>query len=337
MKNRNKFIALYLLLFIGFVISLAIGRYHIDIKTIFQIVKCKMLNIPLEPSLNSSTSVLLSVRLPRSLLSLIVGTSLALSGTVFQGVFKNPLVSPDILGISSGASFGAAIAIIFLGNSPFCIQLFTFIFGLLAVFLAYMLAKSSRNETITILVIAGIVISALFSSGVSFLKYIADPYEQLPTIVFWTMGGFNSATLENLIRTFLTMLPGLAIIFLLRWKINLLSLDDDDAVSLGVEIFTLRKILIFSATLIAAASISSCGIISWVGLIVPHMGRMLLGPDHKNLIPFCAGLGGIFMLFMDTIARSISAAEIPISIITSFVGAPFLAYLLIKKTNNWSE
>lgn len=337
MKYRKKFIIASAVLIICFLFTLCVGRYHIDIKTLLEIIRIKITNKSVPQNLYAAYTVLWSVRLPRALLSLIVGISLTLSGTVFQGLFKNPLVSPDILGVSSGASFGAACAILFFGNSPIYIQISTFIFGLLAVYIASLIGKLSRNTTTT-LVLSGIIVSSLFSAGLAFLKYIADPYEQLPAIVFWTMGGFNTASWNSFITALLTMMPGLIIIFLFRWRLNVLTLEDDEALSLGVDVKKARKVYIFAATLIAAGSISSCGIISWVGLVVPHMARIIVGPDHKKLIPFCAVMGGCFMLIMDTIARTISAGEIPISIITSFIGAPFFAFLLVKQSRNmWNE
>ncbi len=338
MTNKKKFSVAVFILILCFLISLTIGRYNLKIDTILYLIKLKLFNEPMPNNLYSSYMVLWSVRLPRAIMALLVGVALTLSGTVFQGLFRNPLVSPDILGVSSGASFGAGIAILFLGNSTFAIQSFTLIFGLTAVFLAYQISRKSKSGSITTLVLSGIIISSLFSAGLSFLKYIADPYEQLPAIVFWTMGGFNTSSWESITRTFLTMFIGLIFILSFRWKLNVLSLGDDEALSLGVDVKKARKIYIFSATLIVASSISSCGIISWVGLVVPHIARMIIGPNHDILIPFSAILGGIFMLSMDTLARSITAAEIPISIITSFIGAPFLTYLLIKQNkSHWNN
>lgn len=338
MKYKKKFITALTVLIICFLFTLCVGRYHIDIKSLFRIINLKITNKPVPQNLYAAYTVLWSVRLPRALLSLIVGISLTLSGTVFQGLFKNPLVSPDILGVSSGASFGAACAILFFGNSPFYVQIFTFIFGLLAVYIASFLSKLSRNNSTTNLVLSGIIVSSLFSAGLSFLKYIADPYEELPAIIFWTMGSFNTASWQSFITALIITLPGLIIIFIFRWRLNVLTLEDDEALSLGVDIKKARKVYIFAATLIVAASISSCGIISWVGLVVPHMARMIVGPDHKKLIPFCAVLGGSFMIIMDTLSRTMSAGEIPISIITSFLGAPFFAFLLIRQGRNmWNE
>lgn len=338
MRYEKKFITALTVLIICFLFTLCVGRYHIDIKSLFRIINLKITNKPVPQNLYAAYTVLWSVRLPRALLSLIVGISLTLSGTVFQGLFKNPLVSPDILGVSSGASFGAACAILFFGNSPFYVQIFTFIFGLLAVYIASFLSKLSRNNSTTNLVLSGIIVSSLFSAGLSFLKYIADPYEELPAIIFWTMGSFNTASWQSFITALIITLPGLIIIFIFRWRLNVLTLEDDEALSLGVDIKKARKVYIFAATLIVAASISSCGIISWVGLVVPHMAQMIVGPDHKKLIPFCAVLGGSFMIIMDTLSRTMSAGEIPISIITSFLGAPFFAFLLIRQGRNmWNE
>lgn len=334
MSNKSKLIISLFILFLCFLISLTIGRYYLSISTILYLLKLKLLNLSIPVQYHSSYIVLWNVRLPRTLMSIIVGIALTLSGTVFQSLFKNPLVSPDILGVSSGASFGAALAILFFGTSALIIQCFTFCFGLLAVFFAYKISQKSKNESITTLVLGGIIISSLFSAGLSFLKYTADPYEELPSIIFWTMGGFNSSSWNELIKICPTILICLFLISLFRWKLNIVSLNDDDALSLGIDIIKARKFYIFFATLLAASCISSCGIISWVGLVVPHIARIIVGSNHSILIPFSATLGGIFMVIMDTIARSITSGEIPISIITSFIGAPFLMFLLIKQNKN---
>lgn len=338
MSNRKKFCIAILVLILCFLISLTIGRYNLKISTILYLVELKLTNRPISHELTSPYIVLWVTRLPRAIMAVLVGVGLTLAGTVFQGLFRNPLVSPDILGVSYGASFGAAAAILFLGNSVLAIQSSTFIVALFAVFLACELSRRSKNQSITTLVLAGIIISSLFSAGLSFLKYISDPFQQLPEIEFWTMGSFNTSSWGSVIKTFSTMFLGLGFIFLFRWKLNVLSLGDDEALSLGVDVKKARRIYILSATLLVASSISSCGVINWVGLVVPHIARMIIGSDHNVLIPFSAVIGGSFMLIMDTIARSLTVDEIPISIITSFVGAPFLAYLLVRQNkNSWND
>ncbi len=335
MSYRKVMIISIILLLLCFILSMAVGRYPLKINAIFKLVKYKVLNLQVEPDMAQDYIVFWTVRLPRAIMGLFVGAALSISGTVFQGLFRNPLVSPDILGISAGASFGAGIAIILTGTSTIAIQSCSFIFGLLAVVIAFRIGGGGRQRgNITALVLAGVIVSAVFSAGLGFLKYVADPYEQLPAIVFWTMGGFGKIVWRNVIKTVPVMFCCSVILHLLRWKLNIMTLGDDEARSLGVNVNRIRAIYIFLSTLMVASSISSCGTIGWVGLVVPHIARLIVGPDHYVLLPFSAILGGGFMLIMDTIARSIISGEIPISIITSLLGAPFLGYLLIKQERN---
>ena len=259
-----------------------------------------------------------------------MGAALSASGAVLQGIFRNPLVSPDILGVSSGASFGAGLAILLIGTSTLAVSFFAFVGGLAAVTLAYQIGRRGQN-TITTLVLAGVIISALFSAALSFLKYVADPYEQLPAIVFWTMGGFNNIDWADLGRAFPLVAGGLLLLYLFRWRLNLLALGEEEAMGLGVNVKRALPLFVLLATLVVAASISACGTIGWVGLVVPHMARIMIGPDHKHMLPFSMIVGAVFMLLMDTLARTITGAEIPISIMTSLVGAPFLGYLLLRE------
>ncbi len=327
------FISLVILL-LCFILSMIVGRYPLTLNSMLNLVKFKIVGQPTEPDMLQDHIVFWSVRLPRALMGLWVGAMLGISGTVFQGLFKNPLVSPDILGVSAGASFGAGLAIVFVSTSALAIQSFSFIFGLTAVIIAYRMGSHRTGSTLATMVLSGVIVSSLFSAGLSFLKYIADPYEQLPTIVFWTMGGFNNIVWNDIIKTFPPMTICAIILFLFRWNLNIMTLEDKDAKSLGIDVNKVRIIYIFLATLMVASSISSCGTIAWVGLVVPHMARLIVGPDHSILLPFSAILGGGFMLLMDTIARTITGGEIPISIITSFIGAPFLGYLMLKQEKN---
>jgi iron complex transport system permease protein len=339
LKNRNKVVlASVVILFICFVLSMSVGRYPLTIKSIFKLIKLRVIGCELEQALDQDYIVFWSVRLPRALMSLWVGAVLGISGTVFQGLFRNPLVSPDILGVSAGASFGAGLAIILIGTSAIAIQSFSFVFGFFAVVLAYRIGSYRARSSMTTMVLSGVIVSSLFSAGLSFLKYVADPYEQLPAIVFWTMGGFSNIVWKDIIKTFPVMTICAVALFLLRWKLNIMTLGDDDAKSLGVDVNKIRIVYIFLSTLMVASSISSCGTIGWVGLVVPHMARLIVGPDHFILLPFSALMGGGFMILMDTIARTITAGEIPISIITSFIGAPFLGYLMLKQEkSNFGE
>lgn len=330
-SEQKLFLLVIILLLAAFLFSLTVGRYKLDWFNILEVIKLKITDQSIPDHLTSDDIVFWSVRLPRLLMALFVGSALAVSGTVFQGLFRNPLVSPDILGVSAGASFGAGMAILLVGNSAFAIQVFAFGFGLVAVVLAYQLARHCRTDTITVLVLAGVIVSALFTAGLSFLKYVADPYEELPALVFWTMGGFSTIAWKDVAMTVPVVLIGILILYLLRWKLDIMALGDEEALSLGVKVNKMRLIYIAIATLIVASSVATCGTIGWVGLVVPHMARLIIGPGHNHLLPFAAILGAVFMILMDSLARSISGGEIPIGIITSFIGAPFLGYLLWKQ------
>lgn len=321
-----------LALLAAFFISMIVGRYHLSPPNIFRLVLAKLgLGINLGPDGAVMQTVFWNIRLPRTLLAIGVGAALGTAGAVFQGLFRNPLVSPDLLGVSSGAGFGAATAIMFMGGSALAVQPMAFLFGMAGVFIAYGIASRSRESTVVVLVLAGIVVSALFTAGLSFLKYIADPYEQLPSIVFWTMGSFHAANWRDVAYCLPIVVTGITLLSALGWRINVMTMGDEEALSLGVNVQKMRLFFIAVSTLIVASSISACGTIAWVGLVIPHIGRYLAGSDHKVLVPFCALLGGASLLLMDTLARVITTSEIPISIITSFIGAPFLAYLLLRK------
>jgi iron complex transport system permease protein len=242
-------------------------------------------------------------------------------------MFRNPLVSPDVLGVSSGAALGAAIGILLPGGGS--IQAWAFCSGVAAVALTYGIARAPRGQSVVMLVLAGMVVSAFFGAALSFLKYVADPYEQLPAIVFWLMGGFYRASWPVVRSLVLTVLPGAALLLLTSWKLNILSLGDEEALSLGVNVRVMRPLLIAAATLMVAGAVSAAGTISWVGLVVPHIARMLAGADHDRSMPVAMLFGAGFMLLMDDLARSLTTAEIPVGILTSAIGAPFFGYLLI--------
>jgi len=269
-------------------------------------------------------------------MSVLAGAALSVGGVVFQGIMRNPLVAPSFLGVTHGAVFGASVAIIFFSKTAFAIETSAFIFAVAAVMLVYLIGGRGIN-TITTLVIAGVIVSTFFQASGSFLKYIADPYEQLPAIVFWMMGGLNNILWVHVTRAFIIVSAGITVIYIFRWRLNLMALGDEEALSMGVNVKAARVLFMLFATLLAAASCSSCGIIMWVDLIVAHISRTIVGPDHKRLIPFAALLGGFFLLMTDTIVRSIPGGEIPISIITSFIGTPLLGYLLMKQNRQWRE
>ena len=318
-----------LLLLIALFIALTVGQISLSFSEIWQSIwDCRQ-----GAEMNTQDVVLWHVRLPRILTAMVVGIALSVAGASYQGMFKNPLVSPDILGVSAGAGLGAVMAIYF-GTPLFVIQCAAFAGGLSAVGFVYFIARSVRRQQPTLaLVLSGIAISALLGAGISLLKILADPYSQLSTITFWLLGGLNMATFEDL--QLVLPLVGLALIpmFLLRWRMNLLSLDDEEASALGINIQRIRLIVIIAATLMTSAVVSITGIIGWVGLIIPHITRLWLarfGADFRLLLPTSMCLGAAFLLLTDTIARSLFTIEIPLGVITAFVGAPFFLALLMQ-------
>jgi iron complex transport system permease protein len=321
-----------ILVFLIFGFSLFWGRYHIEpleLVQLFAIAPAEWLNSP-------EASVFYYIRLPRIFLAMTVGAALAAAGSLFQGMFRNPLVSPDILGVSSGCCLGAALGILLSRYSanPYLIQVLAFSFGIMAMAMAYGIARLSRGEPVVMLILSGMVVGGFFSAALSFIKYAADPYEDLPAIVFWIMGGFYRANWEVLFNLLLVVIPCIALLVLLAWKINIISLGDEEASSLGINVRFLRLLLISVATLMVAACVSVSGTIGWVGLVVPHIARMLVGPDHKFSLPMSILIGGGFVMLMDNLARCLSSSEIPISILTAAIGTPFFAYLLIKGRGN---
>ena len=276
---------------------------------------------------NTMHTVVLNIRLPRILLALLAGAGLSVAGAAFQALFSNPLATPDTLGVATGASFGAVLAILF-GLSAMTIQLFALGTGLLAVALVYIVGRTRGGSPMIMIVLAGMVISALFSALVSLIKYVADPQDVLPAITFWMMGNMQNATWETLLLGIPFIVGGIIIVFLFRWKLNAMSLPEDEATALGIPVRRIRVIVTIGATMITASVVSMCGLISWVGLLIPHISRMIFGSSNKRVIPAAIGLGAVFMVVIDTAARCLTAAEIPVSILTAVIGAPFFIILL---------
>ena len=270
------------------------------------------------------------IRTPRIFVTCLVGAALAAAGATYQGMFKNPLVSPDILGVSSGAGLGASLAIFY--NLPmFYVQLFAFSGGILAVLCVSMVASRSRNQDpILVLVLSGIAIGSLLGAGISLLKILADPFTQLPSITFWLLGSFTAVGVKELTQLTPILILGILPLFLLRWRLNLLALEEDEAKSLGIPIQRMRYILIIFTTLCTASAVSITGIIGWVGLLVPHIARLLVGANFILLLPTSLLLGASFLLLTDTLARTVASIELPIGILTSACGAPFFLYLLLR-------
>lgn len=336
MRKTSPFIIIVVLLALCVIFALTAGQYHIKLETLWRVAVLKITGQTPGDDLAVSSMVLWSVRLPRVLMAVIAGAALAVGGVVFQGVMRNPLVSPSFLGVTHGAVFGASIAIIFLSRSALSIESSAFFWAVAAVALVYAIGNRGIN-TITTLIIAGVIVSTLFMAAGSFLKYVADPYEHLPAIIFWTMGGLNNVLWKNVIRALVIISVGIMVIYIFRGKLNLMALGDEEALSMGLNVKRARIVFMLFGTLIVAAGSSSCGIIMWVDLIVAHISRLIVGPDHGRLIPFAAVLGAVFLLLTDTIVRIIPSGEIPISIVTSFMGAPLLGYLLMKQTRQWKE
>jgi len=281
-------------------------------------------------------TVLFFVRLPRIAAAMLVGGALAAAGAAYQGLFRNPLVSPDILGVSAGAGLGAVLGI-FLSLPVVGIQLLAFLIGLGTVGLVLLVAASVRGrEPVLVLVLAGVVVGALAGSAISLLKVLADPYDQLPAITFWLLGSLAAIKLEDLTTTVPVAALGLVPLALLRWRINVLSLGDEEAQALGVNAARLRMVVTAAATLMTASVVAIAGIIGWVGLIMPHMARMLVGPNFDRLLPAAIILGAGYLLLVDTLARTIAAVETPIGILTAFVGAPVFLWLLARGRTGWA-
>ena len=266
-------------------------------------------------------NVIFNIRLPRVLLSLLSGAGLSVAGASFQGLFSNPLATPDTLGVATGASFGAALGIL-LGCDMFMTQVCALLMGMLAVAIVYTVSRVRGGTNMVMIILGGMVVSSLFSALVSMIKYVADPQDVLPAITFWLMGSLSATNFQTLTLGAPFILVGTAMIFALRWRLNVLSLNEDEAHTLGVNVNLLRLLVILASTMITASVVSMCGLIGWVGLLIPHISRMLFGNDNRRVIPASIGLGAIFMLLIDTLARTVSASEIPVSILTAVIGAP---------------
>ncbi|WP_018305398.1 FecCD family ABC transporter permease [Desulfitobacterium hafniense] len=316
------------MLIIVFLVSFNIGRFEgIPFKDTVLIMLSAIFPIEATWPQNHET-VVLFIRFPRIMAAVLIGAALALSGACYQTVFKNPLVAPDILGASAGASLGAAIAI-FSGLGYFYIQLFAFVFALGAVALACLVGTRIKRDPSLSLVLSGIFISSLASAIVSLIKFLADPRDKLPAITYWLMGSLSNITLTNIKWAIILMLIGAIPLFLVRWRLNVLSMGDDEAKTLGIETKQLRRLVIVCSTLLTAASISIGGLIGWVGLVIPHLMRRLVGPDNKVLIPATVMGGGVFLLLVDNVARSLTAVEIPLGVLTAIIGAPFFIGLMM--------
>lgn len=333
-KQQNLkliWITVLAVLLVTFFVSLFGGRYVISPSEVSGILLDGLLG---EAGDGMAFSVVWNLRLPRTLLNCFVGAGLAVAGAAFQGIFRNPLVSPDVLGVSSGAAFGAVFGILLSGINHLA-TVMALLFGIVSVFMTYTLSKLRGESSTLSMVLSGMIISAVFSALISLIKYVADPYDKLPAITYWLMGSFASASYSNLQLAGIPIFLGTVVLLLLRWRINILSLGDEDAYSLGVNPVKTRRVIIIMATLITASCVTVTGVIGWVGLVIPHICRMLIGVDHMKLLPVSCVVGAAFMIIVDLIARTVTAAEIPIGILTALVGAPFFALLFKRAKGDW--
>jgi iron complex transport system permease protein len=315
--------------------AFTVGRYPIGLADLINVVASKFTGhdagVPA-----AVQNVIWQVRGPRILAAALVGAALAVAGTAFQGLFRNPLVSPDILGASSGAALGAVFGI-FFSLGVFAIQALAFAGGLIAVAAVYVIGSAVRSrDPILVLVLTGVVIGSLLGAGVGLVKYLADPYNQLPAMTFWLLGSLASTGVPDLLPLFGPVAIGTIVLLALRWRMNVMSLPEEEARSLGVATGPLRIAIVAAATLTTSASVATAGIIGWVGLVVPHLARSLVGPDFAKLLPAAAILGGGYLLVIDTIARTAAQVEIPLGILTAVVGTPFFIWLLASMQRNWS-
>ena len=329
-RRSNRWLAgLSLALFVLILLSVAWGRYGVPVGQVVRILLAEVFSLPQTWTAQMAAAVW-NIRLPRVLMACLVGCSLSAAGTAYQTVFRNPMAAPDILGASSGACFGAALAIL-LGLPRFGIAVLAFVMSLASVGLVYAVGRRTHGSRIVNLLLAGIMVGSLFSAGTSAVKLVADPGDQLPAITYWLMGSLNGTEMKDVGFALLPMLLGLVPLFLLRWRINLLTLGEDEARSMGVSPSRLRLVTILCATLLTAASVSASGMIGWVGLVIPHLCRKLVGGDCRRLLPCSMLLGALFLLLCDDVSRNLLATEIPIGILTALIGAPFFLYLMTRK------
>lgn len=335
MRGASGFAVAVAVLLAGVVVAFAVGRFPIGPADLLTALHAAATGTPsgLPPAVET---VLWQIRGPRVLAAVLVGAALAVAGTAFQGLFRNPLVSPDILGASSGAALGAVVGILF-SLSVVGIQALAFVGGLAAVAAVYAIGSALRGgDTILVLVLTGVVVGALLGAGVGLVKYLADPYNQLPAMTFWLLGSLSGTAPDDLVPLLGPVLLGTLVLLALRWRMNAMSLPEEEARALGVPTGPLRAAVVAAATLVTAASVSAAGIIGWVGLVVPHLARFLVGPGFPRLLPTAAVLGGGYLLVIDTLARTAAPVEIPLGILTAVVGTPFFIALLRTARKGWS-
>ncbi len=340
MEKTKRYGLQFLILTLGFFLvffgSFWVGRYDVSPVQTLRILLDWLLRRVTRGALGLSQTwqarqyaVVVNVRLPRVAAAALVGAALSTAGCAYQGMFRNPMVSPDLLGASTGAGFGAALGIL-LGLGYGMTTTLSFAFGLLAVILAYLISRVSKIQPTLAMVLAGVMISSLFTSGTSFIKLVADTTDQLPAITYWLMGSLTSVKARDVNFAFWPVAIGLVPLWLLRWRVNLLTVSEAEARSMGVDTAYLRVAVVLCATLMTAGSVAISGMIGWVGLVIPHFGRMIFGQDYRRLIPASGLFGAVFLMVVDNLARTMTTSEVPLGILTSFVGAPVFLYLILS-------
>ena len=319
----------------GLIVAFTVGRYPVGFGELLDVLWSRIAVRPTSAP-PAVENVVLLVRGPRVVAAVLVGAALAVAGTAFQGLFRNPLVSPDILGASSGAALGAVVGISF-SLGVIGIESLAFVGGLAAVGAVYVIGSLLQSrDPILVLVLTGVVVGSLLGAGVGLVKYLADPYNQLPAMTFWLLGSLASTAVSDLLPLLGPVAIGTAVLVALRWRMDAMSLPEEEARALGIATGPLRVAIVVAATLITSASVATSGIIGWVGLVVPHLARSLVGPDFARLLPAAAILGGGYLLLIDTLARTMAQVEIPLGILTAVIGTPFFIWLLASVQKNWS-
>src|SRR5215471_9738273 len=334
-SSAPGFLVSFLVLIAGLLLAFTVGRYPVNLSDLFAVISAKLTGHA--PTVSPAVeNVIWQVRGPRVIAASLVGAALAVAGTAFQGLFRNPLVSPDILGASSGAALGAVLGIYF-SLGVIGIEGLAFVGGLIAVAAVYVIGSMLHSrDPILVLVLTGVVVGALLGAGVGLVKYLADPYNQLPAMTFWLLGSLAATTVSDLLPLTGPVALGTIVLIALRWRLNVMSLPEDEARALGLATGPFRIAIVAAATLVTAASVATSGIIGWVGLVVPHLARALVGPDFPRLIPTAALLGGGYLLFIDTLARTAAPVEIPLGILTAVIGTPLFIWLLAGMQRTWS-
>ncbi|MBN1545171.1 MAG: iron ABC transporter permease [Syntrophaceae bacterium] len=338
MRRPTVITCLIILLFVTAVISLTLGKYPVTLRDTVLFFVGKITGCKQDTALDAALldNLFLSIRLPRVLAAMLVGSSLSVAGAAFQAMFINPLVSPSLLGVLAGASFGAALGMV-LFQSWLSVQLSTFAFGFISVMVAVGIARMFKGSTILLLILGGVISGSMFTSLLSVIKYCADPYEKLPAIVYWLMGGLSYADAPTVWYTAIPIVISMIMIVAMSGYLNVLSMGDEEARALGVPVEKIRMLMIFLASLVSSLTVVMAGMIGWVGLIIPHIARMLVGPDNKTLIPASILIGAVYLLIVDDFSRLLFDVEIPIGILTSLVGIPFFVFVMRKANRGWSS